>query len=515
MMKDTNKKKMEASVAPVTPPDSSAKKQKGIKGVLMSKRMRYGSYALVVTAIVVAVAVLVNFLAQTLESSLGMRVDLTDNQLFTLQNETSEYLGRLGKDSSEEYVIHIYGLYQAGAENPTIQEVLRQYTAKNKKIKVEYFDPITNPTKANQFIRNANETLQRESVVVASPDGKKYKVMTQEQLFPDEYDANTSRQYYSLRAEQQITSAMMYVTQEETPVVYFLQGHQEMSSTQASAFRMALEAENYEVTDLNLTMTPDVLELKDTLVIASPRKDISENEREIIKNFLQKGGRAMFLLDVMEEELPNLQSVLYLYDIQFGNHYVVEGDSNHYYSSPILLVPQMGVSTIMDDFRRANIPMLVPQSGFVTLPEMKKTTIEVVPLLTTTTQAFAKASFKSDVSIQKEEGDIDGPFTLGVSVYHNNYQDSIETRFVVFGTSLLLNEQLATNSSNFDVLMRCVSWMDPARESTNIRMRSLQVQQLSITTQAQFDTLWIIVLIVIPVLAFSAAVVVYLKRRHL
>lgn len=487
------------------------KKGKGslrFSGMLGSKRFRYGSYSLIVIAVTLVVAVLLNIAVQTLENNLGLRADLTANQLFTLQDETLEYL-----DEGLNEDVYVYGLYQAGAENPTIQEVLGKYVARNKHVKVEYFDPITNPSKANQFKNRADDELDRGSVVVASADGKKFKVLEHDDMFPEEYVSGKS--YYSLRAEQQITSAIMFVMQEITPKAYILQGHEELGINNITEFRKALEDENYIVEEANLTQTPDILTPIDTLIIASPDKDITDEERETIKDFLQAGGRAMFFLDVYDIELPNLQSILELYDVHYNPNYVVEGNENNYIQNKLWLVPQLGVSTITDYYRQNGLRPIVQNSGYFTLPEMKKTDIEVNSLFTTSSSAFAKANISSDLIDAKEDGDFTGPFTTAVSILHDNFADDIQTRIVAFGTSAILEESLMSVSYNYEIMLDAIAWMDPAKESTNIRMRNLQVQSLNITSAAQMYGLMGFVAILMPVIAFVGALVVYLKRRHL
>jgi hypothetical protein len=48
-----------------------------------------------------------------------------------------------------------------------------------------------------------------------------------------------------------------------------------------------------------------------------------------------------------------------------------------------------------------------------------------------------------------------------------------------------------------------------------IRGKSLKTSVLYFESNAQINTVRIIVIVIIPLLAFAAALVVYLKRRHL
>ena len=109
--------------------------------------------------------------------------------------------------------------------------------------------------------------------------------------YEDIYEYDTSNYYttesvsQSFDGEGQITSAIDYVVREDLPQVYLLSGHgeQELSET----FTDELARSNYEtVSDFSLLNVDAVPEDCDALIINAPTSDISEEELELLRDYV-------------------------------------------------------------------------------------------------------------------------------------------------------------------------------------------------------------------------------------
>ena len=73
--------------------------------IFKNKRVRYGGYAALITLAAAVMVVVLNLIIQLVPSD----IDMTENKLFTLSDQTKDLL-----DTLEKPVV-IYGLYPAGA----------------------------------------------------------------------------------------------------------------------------------------------------------------------------------------------------------------------------------------------------------------------------------------------------------------------------------------------------------------------------------------------------------------
>ena len=154
---------------------------------------------------------------------------------------------------------------------------------------------------------------------MSNADETKFRVISSSDLYDYEYSYDyTTGQYsyskYDFVGEQAVTSAILYVTSDDTPIVYLLQGHGEVSYDSMTHVTDALTAQNYEPMELNLTDSSVTLEAGDVVMVVAPTKDLTDAEYEILKNFLENGGRMYYSSQYgIGSDLPNFEALLGLY----------------------------------------------------------------------------------------------------------------------------------------------------------------------------------------------------------
>jgi hypothetical protein len=83
----------------------------------------------------------------------------------------------------------------------------------------------------------------------------------------------------------------------------------------------------------------------DCVFVYSPQSDISEDEKNILMEYLKAGGSMMLITDVSKSgtAFTNLDALMEYYGVTAVNGIVVEGDQDHYvYSRPYYLLPDLG-----------------------------------------------------------------------------------------------------------------------------------------------------------------------------
>ncbi|HEY8393021.1 MAG TPA: GldG family protein [Capillibacterium sp.] len=464
-----------------------------------SKRLKHGGYAIILTLLFLGLLIVVNLLAK----EFSFKLDLTRNKLFSLSEQTLRILEGLDRE------VTIYGLYEDEKEDDWVREVIETYQRKSKKIHYKTIDPLRNPGFVKQYEKEGN--ISSGSLIVVS--GDKYKVINSYDLINFQYN-----QYgypagaESLAVERQLTGALLYLTAEKNPVVYTLRGHDEDSLNYE--ILKQLRSENFEFQELNLLTADTVPEDADLLLVYGPKRDLTGEEAGKIRSFLQKSGRALFLMDLRGEEFPNFQSLFASYGVTLRRAVVVEGDNERHVGNPLWLLPQFKKHEITNSLVSGDLEMLLPVAQVIEETALKKKTVTIEPLLTSTEKAWAKVNLNAS-TIQREPGDPAGPFNLAVAVTDRAGDGAKESRVILVGNTSFLSGEIVTQvPGNLNFILNCFNWLDDREENLEIRPKSLYTPRLFISgTQVVIYT--ILFVVVIPLICFGSGLVVWLRRRHL
>lgn len=129
--------------------------------------------------------------------------------------------------------------------------------------------------------------------------------------------------------------------------------------------------------------------------------------------------------------------------------------------------------------------------------------------MTTSDAAFSKISgFELD-TYEKEDGDIDGPFTLAVSIETNG-----GGQIIWFSASDFLNDMYNAYSSgaNVDLAMNSLSSLLGEREAIAIRSKSLNYNYLTITDSTS-STLKTLMIGVFPLTYLGIGIYIVIRKR--
>ena len=465
------------------------------------KKFRYGGYAALITAIGLALVIVFNLLVEQIPVSL----DMTQNRRFSLSEQTYQAMDTLTED------VTIYHLAQTGRENPVVDEILKRYATHSKRVILDYIDPIRNPTRVKQFEKDG-ESLTEGSLIVSSKD--RFKIISPYDLINYGYDQEYNPQAQSLAVEQRITSALNFVVGGAASTIYQLTGHRE-SPVPYDTFKQ-LELENFALEDVDLIAVESIPVESSILLVHSPKTDITKGEEEKIFAYLDAGGKALIMVDVAAIERPNLQRLLESYGVRLINAPIVEGDLSMAVASvPWYLLPNLKSHDILYPLTIGDLQVMIPYGQGLETIEMRKRTIDIESLLTTSVRAYAKTDPESDPET-RQESDISGPFDLAVAITDNPTEERpTATRLVVIGNAMFLNSQfLEMVPGNGNFFMNTLNWLQERKETITIRPKSLLVPSLRLTGRMSLILSGIVV-IIIPLLVLGAGLAVWLRRRHL
>ena len=439
---------------------------------LSTRTAKVGGYSFVLSLVVLAILIAVNVLASKLPTS-WTQFDISAAQLYSLTSDTKVVVTNLQQD------VTIYWISQAGKEDTVIQKLLDRYQELSDHITVVKKDPDVYPTFAQQY---TEETVMNNSLVVESGDKNRY--ISYDNIY--QYDTGS---YYttgsvsqSFDGEGQITSAIDYVVSTDLPQVYLLSGHGEAALSET--FADELERSNYEtVEDFSLLNVDAIPEECDVLLINAPTSDISDEELTMLRSYVQGGGKLVVLSGPQENAvLPNLQALLSDYGVTVSDGVVVDTNRDYYaFTAPYVLMPEIESSDITDPLKDGDYHVIVPIAAGLTVGE-DNGGATVTSLLKSSTDSFSKAAGYAMTTYDKEDGDIDGPFTLAVSVEDAN----VGGRLLWVASDYLLDDMYNSYSSgaNLDFVMNGLSWMIGNTDAVSIRSKSLDYNYLTISSSS-------------------------------
>ena len=472
-----------------------------IKGSFRTRTFRAGGYSLAAAAVVIAIAVAVNLVVGALPAD-WTKTDLTSTGLYSLSSQTQQMVSAL------EDEVTVYWIVQSDTEDNTIGELLERYQDLSKNLKVERKDPVVYPNFAQQY---TTSTLYNNSLIVTCGDRSRY--ISYYDIYVTDYSSyyTTGTASTQFDGESQLTSAIDYVTNEDLPVVYTLTGHGE--SQLPSTLSDGAAEENVLLSELSLLTQESVPEDADALIIYAPQSDISTDEKDMLLTYLQGGGKLLLVTDYTETAMPNLAEVMAYYGTSLADGIVMEGDSSHHMrGSSYYLLPDIGSHDITSPLADGGYYVLMPVAQGISVSDELREGLTVTQLLTTTSASYAKADAYNLTTYDKEEGDLEGPFALGVAI--SEEVEGGTTGIVWLTTSYMFNDDvdMLVSGANTDLFLNALDWMCQRESSISIRAKDLSTEYLTVPS-ADVSTWSLILVVTLPLAFILAGAYITVTRR--
>jgi hypothetical protein len=478
---------------------------------LKSRRFRFGGYATLLIVAALAIVIVINVLV----SQIPGKLDLTQNKIFSLSQETYKLLDGLKTD------ITITTIGKKGSEDATVKTILDKYAAHSRHITLQTIDPEMTPGWTKPYDPTGNG-LSAGTLVVAA--NKKYKTIGIYDMYNydtsnyDPSNPNSQPQLTSLSVEQRVTSALLYVTAEKNVTLYVLEGQGEQT-LDSLGLSSAVSNENYEVKTLNFLSEKAVPSDASIVLVLGPKVDLPAADADKLRAYMAGGGRAVFLIDLQkrDNELPNLAEILKSYGIEVRAAVVVEGDQNQVAAqNPLYVIPSLEYHDILSPLRTNKYDLVLIGAQAIQTLDLRKKTLKLEPLLTSSSKSYGKRDIANSKTLSRESGDLPGPFTLAMAITDPAADATKpDTMLVVVGNVSFLAPSLSVQvPGNGDFFMNSLGWLRGQKESITIRPKSLQTMRLTLSNlQALLYSGFVVILL--PLLILGAGFVVWMRRRHL
>lgn len=447
--------------------------------------------ALLSTLAVLAIVGMVNLLAVRFAS----RLDLTENQIFTLAPQSQEVTQSL----QQPVKVWVF------VPNPSAvdRELLENYRRQNNQLSYEFVDPQAQPGIARQF------GVQSVGEVYLEAGSNRRLVQT-------------IAQGESL-SERKLTNGLAQLSTTQQQKIYFLQGHGEKPLAEGegglSQASGRLQEESFVAEPLNLATNPQVPEDATVVVVAGAQRPLLGPEVTALQDYLKRQGGLMLMIDPQTD--PKLEGLLSEWGVRVSDRIVIDPAGQASGLGPgVTIVNQYGDHPITRGFGNgfSFYPLARP------LEVTKVDRVEEVTLLFTSDRTTAQRVGPTGELQFDAAQDPKGPFNIGTALTRSVAQPAEaaptpeaapdpEARLVVIGNSAFVTNGLFEQQLNGDLFLNATTWLSQrGDEVLSIRPREATSRRI-VMSPGQILTTTLVALVFLPLLAFSVAAGVWWRRR--
>jgi len=479
--------------------------------IIKKKWLINGTKTFILIAVIIAIFILINLGMQKLELT---PIDFSQEKLYTLTDESKDRVKNIDKD------VNVY--FIGYTDDNTNLDLAKQYKKVNEKINVEAVDINNRPDLATKYgIESGTEGIIVEC-------GDKSKVLTENDLVT--YDTST---YETISiAEEKLTSAIISVTSNKVPKVYFLEGYSEFSlNGNMNYLNMYLANEINEIETLNILSTGKIPEDCDTLVITTPSKDFDDVATNSIIDYINSGKNILWLNAAVTKQvdMPNVNKILSLYGVNpFNIGIIRETDSSKMVSdSPDLIIPEIKDTTVTKDLHNTTGVIFVNATKInIDTDKLEELKVDQTDLLVTSEDSYFRTNFNNQSSSATEDEE-KGTFVVGTQLDKTIKEENEETgekaivsKLIIYGENYFISDyQLSQNSQygaiqlayNKDLPLNSISYLVDREEDITARKNT---GTITYTATEEQDTIIRVVIFVVPVLIIIAGVVIWQIRRR-
>jgi len=346
------------------------------------------------------VAVLV--MAAYLTTRFPVRMDMTENKLFSLSPATVTMLQRLDKP------VHVVFFHDRMMRETA--EIYEQMARQTDKLTVEFYDPMLNPAQARM------RGVEFAGTAIFESEGRKLTVNG-----PTETDIANG----ILRVSQGAQQTVCFLDGHGEPDPFSLESHDHTEGNAGHSHglgsklvmherhgiakaRHGLESMNYIVEKTSLLQGTNDLAKCAVLVVAGPKAALLPAEIKAIDKYLLDGGNALFMLDPFIR--TGLEPVLLEYGVVLDDDIVLD-EASHFWAD--ISAPAV------TEYNRHEVTRDLPLTFFPGVRSLSPTA-ERVP--GTSVRPLVNSSKKSYGGTNRDRADFDpktskpGPLTLMVTV---------------------------------------------------------------------------------------------------
>src|SRR6266850_6500914 len=493
-------------------------KEPGTRRRIKIGRIRIGLNVVVQIVLILFLAAMVNSLA----FKHYKRWDFSRDQKYSLSDKTKRFLDTLkGK-------MRITVFFSPSTPiSADLQYLLTEYQYAGKgKIDVEQIDPERSLSRAKELF-DKYKVVTDESLLVLDYDGRNKTVKASEMADVDQSGMASGEgpRVAAFKGEQAITSAMIDLLEGKKKTLGYVLGHKEPPLAEASAISVLktfIENENIQFKELNLLDLDAIPEDVKTVMIIGPQYDFSHREMKVLRNFWDKQGRILLLLDPAAKT-PKLDAFVNELGVKVNDDrlmvYLRTGIQELALTRDVQ-ARFLGDSPITK--RLADVRALFLGGTSSLTPEqdrVRAANIRIEPLIQAEKGYFAETDYNTDdqAKFQTDAKKTDNvPITIGAAVEKGGSADERvqvnSSRLVVVSNATFVQDNAITqDQQGLDFISGSVNWLLSREQLIGIAPKIPKPLTFSLSEEALRRLRWIL-LVFIPLVPAAIGTMVWWQR---
>ncbi len=476
---------------------------------LFDRRGKSGTYAVVLSLILLAVLVVVNMIVGSLPAKFTM-LDTSGTGKYDISGTSESFIATV-KDK-----VTIYYICTDGYEDSDFETFIDRYASMNSNISIVKIDPARDPSFLEKY--QASD-LSENSLIIESE--KRVKVVDYFDFFLfycadigasinyDEYASYGAmyEAYYGYTFvpvqyfDSVLTLGIEYVCADTVPSMYLLSGHGEAEFPEIVTQNLDYYGLTYDT--VNLALGDPIPDDCTCIVINNPASDLTAIEAATISNYLENGGNLLLITSNGVDKFTNLASVTSGWGLSAEAGTVYEGDSNaHAPNVPSYIYASVDSSHDATAYiAESNIPVLLANTHGINMTDVSG--ITSTRLFTTTDKAYSVVDGTNGEAESK---------TLGAVAEKS---DGGKICWIASGGFLTDSLITYTNGGNFYAFYTVTNWLTGNYTSSLAEIPGIELTESLITTTATDANVWGTILIfIIPGAVLGGGIIYWVYRRR-
>lgn len=456
---------------------------------------------------VIAVLLILNAIVGEVSDRKGLALDLTENRMYGLSEESAEFLRTLDR----EVEIHVLAEEESLAAGNTyllqLYQTLENYDEYDF-ITVDYVNLTLHPTFVAQY---SEYELEENDVIVSC--GDRIRILNLYDMLQTETSLNytsysSATTIAASEAEQQLTNAVLSVSTDDLITVTVLTGYSDIS---AESFVNLLENNGFLIEQQSL-ITEEIDPQAEVAILYGLQSDLGEDILEKLDTWLNNGGKQgknlLVFADANAGELPNMKLFLQEWGMTLGEGVAVETETGNYYYYPYYPVAEYQEEEYAGGLADSDNPLIMALTSPLGITDTPSG-YQVTPLLSL---ADTAAVMDEEGNLTESEQEI---YTMLLSTHTNYGTETNSSSVLLSGSCYAFSSTLLTDQtfSNAEYLLGIMNQLTGREAAIQIAAKDFSSARHSLNVE-QIYSRAVIFAAVLPAAILIAGVAVWIIRRR-
>ena len=440
----------------------------------LKKETKKTLFFLILFLVIIAIYFEINILIDKLKIN---DIDVTSQRIHSITDESIEKIKSINKNINIKLVN-----FENNKNYQQTENIIKQYNNINDKIIINY----------------ELDTQSTVPYVIIECDSKSQKI-TLDDLYFYKYSTKTYFQEEYNLVENTMTNAIINISTEKTNDIYFYLEKSVYSKAymQNSFYLNEIRNMGNNICYLELSEQKNIPENCKCLVIPPLAEDISEEEKNIIINYINNGGNLMLLEEsksLLNIETPNFDTVMAEYGVAVSTGIVFEEDNKNIVNDAAgCIYGKINYDSEIFKNLRKNSTVCLIDTGMLVFKDaenLKDLKVNYTPIITASNEAFLRTDFSTAAlqNVKRIDSDIDANNAILAAHVQKDVNENKKSNLIIFANStfvanesfLIVNPitnnteatELVSLEDNMEVILKSVEYL--ADNNNSVMIRKLQ-----------------------------------------